>query len=501
MPKSPDPVVLIVGAGAAGLTLAIDLARRNVPLRLIDKAPAPFDGSRGKGIQPRTQEVLEDLGVLDRIAGCGGRYPPVRMYGQNGATEVSRDVSIIEARPDNPAEPYGQPLMLPQGLTEALLRERLSEFGVTAKFGTELVGFDEKGETVEARMKSSAGGLEAVTVSYLVGTDGGSSFVRKSLGVDFPGELLPVRAVVADLSIEGLGRDAWHTWNREDRPRMLSLCPLAGTQLFQLQAALPPDGDIDVSEAGLAAMIAARTGRDDLRLREVHWCSTFQPSARLAERYRVGRTFLAGDAAHVHPPTGGQGLNTSIQDAYNLGWKLAATLQGAVPALLDSYEQERRPIAADVLAHSTKLLRSGDMRRGRENHELDLGYFDSPLALEARSRIGRLRAGARAPDAPCRGAAGQPTRLFEVFRGPQATLLGYEVGSESPIAPRRNLQIHRVGRGGDLTDEGAHIRQAYDLTPGDWALIRPDGYVGTIVSSDQVQALEDFLPRTGLPLS
>jgi 2-polyprenyl-6-methoxyphenol hydroxylase-like FAD-dependent oxidoreductase len=493
MLKSLSPAVLIVGAGAAGLTLAIDLARRNVPLRLIDAADAPFRGSRGKGIQPRSQEVLEDLGVLDRIAGRGGHYPPLRIYGPDGA----KDMTMIEAGPDNPAEPYGQPLMLSQALTEGVLRERLAELGVTVEFGSELVGFAEKGEAVEAKIQSS-GGLELISVPYLVGADGGSSFVRKSLGVGFPGELLAVRAVVADLVIEGLGRNAWHTWNAQDRPRMISLCPLAGTEMFQLQAAVPLDGEADVSETGLAAMIASRTGRDDIRLRQVHWCSMFQPSARLADRYRVGSVFLAGDAAHVHPPTGGQGLNTSIQDAYNLGWKLTAVLNGAPRELLNSYEQERRPIAADVLAHSTGLLRAGEMRRGRENHELDLGYFDSPLTLEARARAGRLRAGARAPDAPCRGAGGQPTRLFEVFCGPQATLLGYETGAEACVTARMGLQIRRVGPGGDLKDDAEHIREAYDLDPGDWALIRPDGYVGAIVGSGQASALDSFLSRMGI---
>ncbi|HUA22872.1 MAG TPA: FAD-dependent oxidoreductase [Steroidobacteraceae bacterium] len=496
MSQSPSPTILIAGAGAAGLTLAIDLARRNVPLRIIDKAEAPFCGSRGKGIQPRTQEVLEDLGVLDKIAGRGGRYPSLRIYGPSGV----KDVAMIEARPETPAEPYGQPLMLPQGLTEGILRERLAELGVMVEFGSELVGFKESGDYVEAEIASRAGGSKVMRVAYLVGADGGSSSVRKRLGIGFPGETLPFRALVADVSVEGLERDVWHTWNADERPRMLALCPLAGTELFQLQAALPLEGDIDLSDAGLAAMIAARTGRDDIRPRQVHWRSAFQPGVRLADRYRVGRIFLAGDAAHVHPPTGGQGLNTSIQDAYNLGWKLAGVLDGAPTSLLDTYEQERRPIAAEMLALATRLLRSGERRRGRENHELDLGYFDSPLTLEARGRPGRLAAGARAPDAPCRGASGQRTRLFEVFRGPQATLLGYEVGAQAPVAPRFGLQIRRVGRGGDLEDEGGHIRDAYDLEPGDWALVRPDGYVAAIVGAGRLDALDESLTRLGHPV-
>lgn len=493
MSRLPSPAILIAGAGAAGLTLAIDLARRNIPLRIIDKAEAPFIGSRGKGIQPRTQEIFEDLGVLDRIAARGGRYPPLRVYGPDGA----KDVTLMEARPESPAEPYGQPLMLPQNLTEGVLRERLAEFGVTVEFGRELIGFEEKEQAVEVTIKSHAGS-EVLRASYLVGADGGSSFVRKSLGIGFPGDTFPVRAVVADVTVEGVGREVWHTWNTEDRPRMIALCPLAGTELFQLHAALPLNGDVDLSDAALASMLATRTGRDDLRLRAVHWRSAFQPGARLADRYRVGRVFLAGDSAHVHPPTGGQGLNTSIQDAYNLGWKLAAVHDGAPQKLLDTYEPERRPIAAEVLALSTGLLRSGERRRGRESHELDLGYFDSPLSLEGRDRRGRLAAGARAPDAPCRGAGGQPTRLFEIFRGPQATLLGYEVGGTACVRPHKGLQVHRIGRDGDLKDDDGHLQQAYDLDPGDWVLVRPDGYVAAIIGAGRVEALNDSLARLGV---
>ena len=363
MSRLPDPAVLIAGAGAAGLVLAIDLARRDVPVRVIDKAAAPFRGSRGKGIQPRTQEVFEDLGVLDRIAGRGGPYPPLRACGPNGA----RDIAMFESRPSHPAEPYDRPLMLPQSLTEAVLRERLAEFGVTVEFGTELVGFEQKGEAVEARLQQPAGASEVVTVPYLVGADGGSSFVRKHLGIGFPGERLPVRALVADVLVEGLGRDAWHMWHAEDRPRMMSLCPLAGTAWFQLQAALPPGGEFDDAEAGLAALIAERTGRDDIHLRHVHWCSVFEPSARLADRYRVGRIFLAGDAAHVHPPTGGQGLNTSVQDAYNLGWKLAATLRAAPPGR--PLPRRRRPSRTAVRGVSRPPgdpARSRGRRRGTD---------------------------------------------------------------------------------------------------------------------------------------
>jgi len=247
-------------------------------------------------------------------------------------------------------------------------------------------------------------------------------------------------------------------------------------------------------------MVAERTGRDDIRIQSVSWASAFTMNARLADHYRVGRVFLVGDAAHIHPPTGGQGLNTSVQDAYNLGWKLAAVAGGAPDALLDSYEEERRPIAAGMLGLATRLLdaaKRGEMRRGREVHQLDLGYAGSSLALEKPERGGGLLAGDRAPDAPIRGAAGQARRLFELFKGADWTLLGYEVERDA-VPSRPGLSIHTLGPRGDILDEGGHLRDAYALTPGDWVLVRPDGYVGAIVSSSEIDGLETYLRNMGL---
>jgi hypothetical protein len=337
-------------------------------------------------------------------------------------------------------------------------------------------------------------------VRYLAGADGGRSFVRQALDIGFPGRTLSVRAVAADFTLTGLERDAWHRFNDSSMERQIALCPLAGTELFQLQAPIPLEGDVDLSAAGLTAMIADRTGRNDIRVGSVSWASAYNMSARLADCYRVGRVFLIGDAAHVHPPTGGQGLNTSIQDAYNFGWKLAAVIGGAPATLLDSYEEERRPIAADMLGLSTKLLdaaKRGDIRRGREVRQLDLAYRDSSLALEAPSRAEGVFAGDRAPDAPIRGRAGQATRLFELFKGAHWTLLGYEVARDA-VQPRAGLHIHTFGARGDLIDDAGHFKNAYAVAAGEWVLVRPDGYVGAIVSSANIQALESYFDTVGL---
>jgi 2-polyprenyl-6-methoxyphenol hydroxylase-like FAD-dependent oxidoreductase len=472
--------VLICGAGAAGLTLAIDLARRRVDFRLIDAAAQPFHGSRGKGVQPRTLEVFEDLGIVDRMVAAGGPYPPQRAHRDDGSAE---DSPFMEIGEPTPREPYRIPLMLPQHKTEAILRERLAELGHRPHYGHALESFTQDG-----------GGVTAIVsgmpwrVRYLIGCDGGRSTVRQALDVGFPGETLGVRALVADLDLEGLSRDAWHRW-QDGRPEAMSLCPLMGTDQFQLQARVPGEGEVDLSAKGLEAMIAARTGRSDLRVHSVSWASAYSMNARLADRYRVGRVFLAGDAAHTHPPTGGQGLNTSVQDSYNLGWKLAAVLGEAPSDLLATYEEERRPIAAGMLGLATSLLQAarsgGGMRRGRDTQQLDLGYPGSRLAHGP-------NAGNRAPDAPVRGAAGQPTRLFTLFQGTHWTLLVYD--APSPVAVRAGLRIHRIG--GDIIDDQGRVREYYGFTSGDCVLVRPDGYIGAVERGGA--ALDGYLAAVGL---
>lgn len=487
--------VLICGAGAAGLTLAIELARRGISFRLVEKSDEAFRGSRGKGIQPRTQEIFEDLGILNRVVAAGGPYPAERRYQADGSFV---DATVMEHQDPTPAEPYRSTLMVPQFLTEHAMRERLLELGHAPQYGRELVGLEQDADGVTARLAGKAGD-ESLRVRWLVGADGGRSFVRHALNIGFPGKTLGVRAVVADVTLTGLSRDAWHRFSDGDLSRQIAICPLAGTDLFQIQAPIPLEGDFDLSAEGLNAFVAARTHGRDIRIGSVSWASAYGMNARLADRYRVGRVFLVGDAAHIHPPTGGQGLNTSVQDAYNLGWKLAGAINGAPVSLLDTYEEERRAVAGGMLGLSTRLLdaaKHGDMRRGREVQQLDIGYPGSSLALQSPRADGVLAAGDRAPDAPIRGAAGQPTRMFQLLQGTHWTLVGYGV-DRSSIEPRHRLHIHTFGPGGDVVDDEGHFAAAYAPVPASWILVRPDGYVGAIVAASELPALERHLAQVG----
>lgn len=485
--------VLICGAGVTGLTLAIELARHGISFRLIEKRTMPFTGSRGKGIQPRTQEILEDLGIINKVVAAGGLYPRLRTYSRDGSfvdSDIAHDTKSTDA------EPYHLPLMVPQNVTEAIMRERLNALGHRVEFGCELLHFEQTRNTVTAYIVGPSG-AEIITANYLTGADGGGSFVRKKLGIDFTGRTLGIHALVADASLTGLTRDVWHHFNDGDMERMVTICPLAGTLLFQIQAPLPPDDAQDFSPERLTAFIAERTGRTDIRVHSIPWVSTYQMNARIAKHYRVGNVFLAGDAAHVHPPTGGQGLNTSIQDAYNLGWKMAASLRGAGNELLDSYELERRPVAESLLLLSTRLLESqkqGGIKRERDVSQLDIQYVDSPLASASSAREQGLRPGQRAPDALLLGAGGHSLRLFQLLQGPDWNLLAYETNGKV-IEARRGLRIHYIGMQDELMDMMGHLQASYHLVPGECVLLRPDGYVGAFFHAEQVNDIENYLSR------
>lgn len=439
MPQDSNTDVLICGAGGAGLTLGIELARRGVNFRLVEKLDQPFPGSRGKGTQPRSQEVFEDLGILDRIVSVVGlSAPPVREYRADGSfTEVQR----AGLEKPTPAEPYPAVIISPQFVTEPAMRERLAELGHRAEFGRELKGFEQGGEGVTAHI-AGAGGEETVRARYLVGTDGGRSFVRAALDVGFPGESLGVRFFVADTFLEGLDGHVWHQFNAFGADQWLVVAPLRGTSIFQLQGSIPLEGDVDLSVEALQEMVASRTGRNDILVRSVRWASVYATSARLADRFQVGRVFLAGDAAHTHSPTGAQGLNTSVQDAYNLGWKLAAVVGGAPEALLATYEEERRPIAASVLGLSTKILREATTRRGREVHQLDLAYSGSSLALEKPERRDGLRAGANT--APALARRTLPFGAPRVSRRGSSTSSRARTGRCSGMKQTADRRSHRA---------------------------------------------------------
>jgi 2-polyprenyl-6-methoxyphenol hydroxylase-like FAD-dependent oxidoreductase len=412
--------ILIAGAGPTGLTLAVDLARRGVPLRIVDAAPAPFVGSRG--IQPRTLEIFDDLGVIEPILAAGARYPKFRIHA--GPISV-RMGSLSSSKPPTDSVPYPNLWMVPQARTETILRERLRALGCEVEFGKALLSFEQDQSGVDAILSNG----ERMRASYLVGCDGGRSAVRKALGVRLEGEALDDNTtLVADLEVTGLDRRDWHLWPLA-KGGVMGLCPLPQTNLLQFSSRA------QLSTEGIASAVEKATS---FRVERVAWSSTYQAAVRMVDRYRVGRIFLAGDAAHVHPPAGGQGLNTGVQDAYNLGWKLAHAARGGPDSLLDTYEAERLPIAAAVLGLSKQLHQKRSLKRGELTDQLRLHYRSSSLSSGA--PLGNLHPGDRMPDMCLKDG----TRLFDHLRGGHASEF--------------------------VTPEGHRI------------LIRPDGYIAQIGS-------------------
>jgi 2-polyprenyl-6-methoxyphenol hydroxylase-like FAD-dependent oxidoreductase len=391
--------VLIVGAGPTGLTLALDLARRGISFRLIDAAASPFAGSRGKGIQPRTLEIFEDFGVIDAILATGTRYPRVRIH--LGPFSL-RAGSLAPSKQPTEDVPYPSLWMVPQSRTEQILSERLAAFGGEVEWGNALATFTQSERGVDAVLTSG----ELVRGTFLVGCDGGHSTVRKVLGLRLEGEAIDDEPMfVADLEIEGLDRRDWHVWPFGARGPM-AICPLPNTSLFQLTTRAK------IAATGIEGAVLKVTGH---RVQHVAWSSIYQPAVRMVDRYRVGRVLLAGDAAHVHPPAGGQGFNTGIQDAYNLGWKLASVVRGGADSLLDTYEVERLPIAAAVLGLSKRLHQTRSIKRGMATDQLGLNYRNSPLSSGV--TLGRLHPGDRMPDLRLEDGIS----LFDHLHGPHAT--------------------------------------------------------------------------------
>jgi 2-polyprenyl-6-methoxyphenol hydroxylase-like FAD-dependent oxidoreductase len=495
--------VLIVGAGPTGLTLACELAVRGVAIRIVDRAEAFFGGSRADGIQPRTLEVFADLGVLDPILASGDLGMVMRAY---QGDKVVWEGQMSQPTEPTPALPYPNIWFVPQFRTEEILRERLAALGAQVELSTELVDFSQDDGGVTATL-ATAGRTERVRARYLVGADGGPSTVRKRLGIAFPGETDETTTMMfADARVDGISHDHGRIWQVGDAG--VSIMPLAGTELFVV-VARPPDNADEPIRDYLQRTVSEASGRQDILVREVTWHTTWRANTRLAERFRDGRVFLAGDAGHVHPPTGGQGMNTGIQDGYNLGWKLAATLAGAPAVLLDSYEPERMAAARSALDIATRLLekhRRGDADahvRGPEVHGFALNYRDDPLSRDDRANPGALLAGDRAPDAPVTTADGRPIRLFDRFRGPHWTLLAFGSTHADTVAALADrfgpaLRAHTVIRPGEpadrhaVVDSDGHVLAAYGVADDALMLVRPDGYLGLVTSPGSIERVNEY---------
>ncbi len=518
---------LVVGAGPVGLALAIELERHGVACRIVDRNEHRTDKSKALVLWSRTLEILDDMGGAAPFVAAG-------MPG-HGMSLYDRGKRLVHVSLDDLDSPYRYVLMIPQSETERLLEKRLAGQGVTVERRTELCSFTVERDGVTAVLRRADGGEETVRTAWLLGCDGAHSTVRHLLGVPFEGEVEPNDWVLADVHLRGLAEDElsvfWHPTG------ILAFFPIAPGR-FRVIADVglargldhPPDPTLEQVQS----MVDER-GPGGLVCSDPIWLSGFRIHERKVRAYRHGRAFLAGDAAHIHSPAGGQGMNTGIQDAYNLGWKLGLVAAGrARETLLDSYSTERSAVGEVVLRNAALMTRVATLRnplaqaiRGRiapllasfdfvrsrlatTLAELEIDYAASPLSGEHRGAAahvwsgGGVAAGSRAPDAAVVDAAsGRPITLFDALHGTSHVLLAL-TGTEAPDGGALRLagRVREVQRrfgdavapclvvagasvpanldfpGRVLLDPQRAVHQRYGAASDALYLIRPDGYVG-----------------------
>ena len=492
---TPDYQVLVVGAGPTGLTLAAQLLARGIHARVIDKGEGLAPQNRAVAIHARTLELLDTMGLADTFIDQGHRVRRFRWYaGQRNLLDL--DLARNGSR-------YGFVLHLPQSQTETLLRARVRELGGTIEHRAELVRLAERGDAVDATLRDAAGREIQVSAGYVIGCDGAHSRVRHQIGIGFEGQPYPQDWLLADVALDGAGSDtAVHAFFR---PNGLPLiCIPMGSQRWGL--VMPNAGDRDGQPptfAEIQELVAERSPRP-MQISDPGWLTSFRCHLRSATSYRRGRVLLAGDAAHIHSPAGGQGMNTGMMDAHNLAWKLALVADGRAPdALLDTYGQERVPIASGVLELTNKIVRLVTMRNrakravrdtvlpvasrmpvvqrraARKMSQLSVAYPWSPLTQPDGHGRGP-KPGDRFPDLEVRGERG-PARLHRLLGNGRHVLVVSGAGVRSVV------ETASAGDYAELVDivEG-------DLRSG-FALVRPDGILATRGSASDTHRIVDYL--------
>jgi len=463
--------VIVAGGGPTGLMLASELRLHGVHVLVLDKDAEPTKVVRSLGLHARSIEVMDQRGLLERFLALGRQYP------------VGGFAGIRKPVPDrlDTAHPYL--LGIPQNITDRLLAEHAAEVGVEIRRGCELAGLSQDEDGVTAEL---ADGTQLHS-RYLVGCDGGRSTVRKLLGIGFPGEPATVETLLGEMEVTA-DPATIAAANEEVRKTQLrfGLMPLGdGAYRVGVPAAgVAEDRAVPPTFEEFTDQLRAVAGTD-FGAHSPRWLSRFGDATRLADRYRTGRVLLAGDAAHIHPPIGGQGLNLGIQDAFNLGWKLAAEVNGWAPeGLLDSYQAERRPVAADVLDTTRAQMELISLEPGPQAarrlvselmdfEDVNRYLIEKITAIGVRYDFGE---GHELLGRRLRDVGLKRRRLYQLMHGGRGLLLD---------------QTGRLSVAGwaDRVDHVVDVSEELDVPA---ALLRPDGHVAWV--GDDQQDLLGQLP-------
>ncbi len=490
------PEVLVVGAGPVGLTMAAELARYGVSVRIVDQAAARTDKSKALVLWSRTLELLDRMG-------CGASFVQAGRKVRE-ADIISGGATIARVNFDGLKTPHPYALMLPQSETERLMEQHLNALGVEVERRVELIRFVADEDAVTAFLRLPDGSEETVDVDWMIGCDGAHSIVRHGLGMEFEGDTMLSHFILADLHLAGgPPLDEIKTYWHEAGP--LVIFPIGpGRYRVVADAGEPKAGEHtpDPTLEEVQSLLDQR-GPAGVKASDPVWLSGFTINERKVADYRAGRVFLTGDAAHVHSPAGGQGMNTGMQDAINLAWKLALVCRGVASPepLLGSYSAERSEVGREVLANAGRLttlaLMRGAVAQSIRNHlarllfglspvmravtnqmsELSIGYAGSPLTRAEGHGHSGPGAGARAPVS----AAGH-----HVGSGRQPRFMLFAVADEGSEA--------LIARRGDLLEAETRAPFAHD---GIW-LVRPDGYVAMTARRgewDRVGAYLDWIAK------
>ncbi|MBX7057902.1 MAG: FAD-dependent monooxygenase [Leptospirales bacterium] len=523
---------LIVGAGPTGLTLANLLARNGVSFRLLDRNAGPGTQSRALVVHARTLELFRSIGLADRAIARGRKSLGILLHA-NGRRVAQIDIGAVRRL----NTPYPFVLILSQADTENILLEGLAQTAASVDWNCELLKVAREGDGFAVEYRNAAG-IHSAAYPWLIAADGARSVVRHQLGLPFEGGSYEQSFVLADAELSGYrGGDRLSFFLTAQGPA--AVLPMAG-DLFRIISIVRENeiGD-HPSAAEVEKLLQMRSLQPDLRVLQAHWISVYRIHHRRIASFQMGNCFFAGDAAHIHSPAGGQGMNTGIQDAWNLAWKLAFVLRGlARPQLLESYHAERFPAAEDLL-RTTDALFSGAVRGGAVGAWLRLFVFPRAAALLSRIEALRRRViwrlsqlaihyrggplssgqgsfrrqapapGDRMPSGEIVDGEGKSLDLLDLAPPAHMLLLCYEhqagPTSESFAAAVRSLSmvrpVHLRKAAVDAADSfrvSAALDRRLQLQEGAVLLVRPDGYIGFRSSRPDATALLRYLDQIGI---